>query len=145
MTGKESDSGGERLSESAARRLIARAAELDATGESGVPIAQLRRVAAEAGIGREAFDAALAEGPDAPTVDVPLWVRVCMTGVPDRRAALGFYWLFFAGLCAIPVAALTGFWSRPVSVVWAVFLAFALWSTSAAIRWLDQHGWDALP
>jgi hypothetical protein len=146
MMTSERDRDAERLPVPAAERLLARAAELDALAESGgVSISHLRRASAEAGIGTEAFDAALAEVPEAPAAKVPLWVRVCMQGVPDRRAALAFYWFFLVGLCATPVAALTGFWARPVAVVWALFLSFALWSTSAAIRWLDRHGWDLLP
>lgn len=45
----------------AAERLLERASQLDAAREGEVPVAQLRAVAAEAGISGVAFDAALAE------------------------------------------------------------------------------------
>jgi hypothetical protein len=48
----------ERLSDSAAKRLLTRASELDATGAA---VTDLRAAAAEAGISAHAFDAALAE------------------------------------------------------------------------------------
>ena len=69
-------------------------------------------------------------------------MRLCLTGVPDRRAAVAFYWLFVVAMCVMPVLALTGLWHRPVAVVCAPFLAFATWSSGQAIRWLDRHGWD---
>ncbi len=48
----------ERLSDAAAKRLLTRASELDATGAA---VTDLRAAAAEAGISPQAFDAALAE------------------------------------------------------------------------------------
>ncbi|HKV74862.1 MAG TPA: hypothetical protein VJN95_10120 [Gemmatimonadales bacterium] len=49
------------LSEAEARRLLARAAELDARHASDHPLARLREVAIEAGIAESAFDRALQE------------------------------------------------------------------------------------
>lgn len=53
--------GVETLNDADAARLLARASELDATRDSGVPIANLREAAAEAGISPHAFDAAVGE------------------------------------------------------------------------------------
>lgn len=146
-----------RLSEEAVERVLARAAELDAGAPGGIPVDELRRAALEAGIGPEAFAAALAEVSNAEllrsrasrsgvslpaTARVPAWVRLCMPGVPDRRTAAGFYRLFTLGLCATPLLALTGSWTRPAAAAWALFLTVALWTTSAAVRWLDRHGRD---
>jgi hypothetical protein len=49
------------LTESATKRLLARASELDAARGAGVTIAALRTAATEAGISQSAFNAALAE------------------------------------------------------------------------------------
>ena len=49
------------IPEDAAHRLLARAAELDARIGTTLTLEQLREVAAEAGIGRDAFEAALRE------------------------------------------------------------------------------------
>ena len=132
-----------------AKRLLARAAELDAARAVGLSSAQLREIAREAGIAPEAFDAALSDPALAEVsaeghASVPFWVRLCMFGVPDRSAAMGYYWLFVAGLCACPLLALQGVRSVPVVLLGGASLAFALWSTSRAIRWLDRHGWEQL-
>jgi hypothetical protein len=139
------------LSDDDARRLLTRAAELDVARASDVSIAQLRDIAREAGIAPAAFESALGEpafaAPSAgPRTAVPLWVRVCMFGVPDRAAAKAYYWLFVAGLCASPLLAWQGtIGARPTALLAGAFLTFAAWSTSRAIRWLDENGWELLP
>ena len=148
MTGEE-DLDKVTVHDALAKRLLARAAELDAARSSGLSPAQLREIAREAGIAPEAFDAALSEPAlrdtgGRPRASVPLWVRLCMFGVPDRGAALGYYWLLVAGLCACPLLALQGIRNVPTVLFGGAFLSFALWSTSRAIRWLDRHGWEQL-
>ncbi len=66
-----------------ASTLLRRATELDATLGDGTTVAQLREAAAEAGITNTAFDAALAELNDAPTL-----VRSDGPRVPSRRRYL---------------------------------------------------------
>jgi hypothetical protein len=154
----------ERLPAADAERVLARAAELDAARQAGLSLAQLRDVAGEAGIAPAAFEAALAEvrgapgagasGPgrgaapgrnDAPGGPAPWWVRVGLFGVVDRRAAKVFYWLFAAALVAVPLLTLAFAPAlRIAAVVLALWLLFALWSTSRAIHWADRHGWDRL-
>lgn len=80
---------------------------------------------------------------------VPLWVRVCMSGVPDRRTAMVYYWLFVVAACAFPVGTLLlsgGPSARQflLALLGTAFSAFALWSTAKAVRWLDRWGWDTL-
>ena len=60
---------GLRLPDSAARRLLERAGELDGP-RSGIPVSELREAATEAGISSQAFDAALGE----------LWLDVVAAG-----------------------------------------------------------------
>jgi hypothetical protein len=138
------------LSDHAAGRLLARAAAIDAAGMQ--QLSRLRESALEAGIGAPAFDAALGElrGDRAPPAGIaPRWVRGCMIGVPDRRAAMIYYWVFAAGTCLGPLLALLPSRQHGGAVGLALFVtlwsAFALLSTWRAIRWLDRHGWDALP
>jgi hypothetical protein len=150
------------LSDESVRKLLMRAAELDGAGGSVLSIAQVRQIAIEAGISPHSFETALQEfAPYLPSIDAehtrksssanrpPLWVRLCMFGVPDRRIATGYYWLFVAGLLAFPL--LTLFRGSPGSaaglasmVGGMAFCTFATWSTSRAIRWLDRHEWDLL-
>ncbi len=148
-------SDGQRLSDEEAHRLLARAAELDVGGASGLSVARLRQSAIDAGIAPAAFDAALrmeavnrhleSRRKGSP----PWWVRCCMFGVPDRRTATGIYWLFVAALCGSPFVvhpwAAAGPAAAAATALGAMsFPLFALWSTSRAIRWLDRHGWDTL-
>ena len=161
------------LPDDVARHLLARAAELDAAQITGLSIPQLREIASEAEIAPAAFESALSEArglmarqayaggavptaltrpgaaPDSARSAVPRWVRLCLFGVPDRRAATGFYWLFVAVLCASPLLARSWLAGRGVLSIVAsfsllAFSVFAIWSTSRAIRWLDEHGWDSL-
>jgi len=128
-----------RVTSEEAARVLERAARLDASHRGDVSVAQLREAALESGITPEAFDAAVAKR-------APWWVRGCMFGVPDRRAAMGFYWLFVAGLCAVPLLVLknasAGGLARTAGI--GAFLVFAAWSTSRTVRWLDAHGWNTL-
>lgn len=76
----------------------------------------------------------------------PAWVRLCLFGIPDRRTAMTFYWLFVVIAAAFPALELlppriTG----GAAVAGSLFSVFALWSTARAVRWLDRHGWDRLP
>jgi len=150
------------LSDDGVRTLLMRAAELDGAAGSVLSISQVRQIAIEAGISPRAFETALRElAPYSASIDAehtpntlsanrrPLWVRLCMFGVPDRRIATGFYWLFVAGLLAFPI--LTLFRGSPASpaglalmVGGMAFCTFSLWSTSRAIQWLDRHNWDLL-
>ena len=143
------------LSTDAANRVLARAAELDIATAGAHSRGRLRESAAEAGISGDAFDTALHEHESLAATPllgeaarVPGWVRLCLFGVPDRAAALRYYWIFVAGLLATPLLARLG--STPASkgaiaVVFATCCFGALWSTSQAVRWLDRHGWQLLP
>lgn len=143
------------LSTDAANHVLARAAELDATPAGALSRRQLRESAAEAGISPEAFDTALQEHEFLASTPltgkagrVPDWVRICLFGVPDRAAALRYYWIFVAGLLASPL--MSRFGSTPankvtIAVGFAACCFGALWSTSQAVRWLDRHGWQLLP
>ena len=80
---------------------------------------------------------------------VPFWVRFCLFATPNRTAASIYYWIFVVGLIAFPVfAQSTAFyradWRPYITCAGMAFFGFAAWSTSAAMRWLDQHGWDRL-
>lgn len=131
----------------AAQRVLARAALLDAAPSGALSMSQLNEIAVQVGISKEAMIGALREH-EAMNNRAPGWVRLCLLGVPDRAAALRYYWIFAAGLCASPLLLLLG--TDPVTrgvlaLGFAAFCAGALWSTSRAVRWLDQHGWQRLP
>jgi hypothetical protein len=136
---------GERaLTPDVAQRLLARAAELDASPTGALSVLQLSEIAAEVGISPVAMQAALHEHATAKE-PVPAWVRVSLFGVPDRASALRFYWIFVAGLCASPL--LTRLHVRPftggvLALGFAAYCFGALWSTSRAVAWFDQHGWQ---
>lgn len=151
------------LSEEQAAHTFMRAAELDGAAGSALSVKQVRQIAIEAGISPRSVEIALGELAFRPARDeparlnepgrsggsAPAWVRFCMFGVPDRRIATGYYWLFVAGLIAIPVLRL--FTSAEesgatniLSTLGMVLFAFAVWSTSRTIRWLDQNGWSTL-
>lgn len=150
-----------RLSEEQAARAFRRAAELDGAAGTSLSREQVRQIAIEAGMSPRSVDTALSElaspspheqlvRPDSsPVGRAPMWVRFCMFGVPDRRIARGYYWLFLAGFIAIPVLRLvtpageSGATSI-LPMLGMAFCAFALWSTSRTISWLDQHGWSTL-
>lgn len=146
-----------RLQDNAAQELLARAAEFDSASSANTTVADLRHAALEAGISSAAFDAALkalsvtASGEAAAQASsrsirksVPAWVRICLFGVPDRRVAMTCYWLFVAIVCALPVLAITGVHGPSRTIGIALFLLFALWSTSQAVKWADYHGWNSL-
>ena len=150
MNGRPIDSSAVRPD--AAERLLARAAELDARSRAAIPVGRLREAATEAGIAAAAFDAALSElASDATaTHRAPWWVRGGLFGVPDRRAAMVWYWvfpvMFVAGTVAITtLPARVGPNARlgllGALAAWALF---SMWSTSRAVRWADHPGWDAL-
>ena len=128
-----------------ARRLLKRAAELDSAQRGNLSVDQLRQAAREAGIRPDAFDSALASSP---ATNAPWWVRHCLFGVPDRRAAMVYYWVFVAMLFVAPLLTLDMVPGLRISKLKALailgFCMFALWSTSQAVRWLDEHGWDKL-
>ena len=145
------------LSDAAVRRVLARAAELDAARAGQLTVRELRDAATEAGLSAEALSAALDElradqvrGTGTTREAPPWWVRLPMTGVPDRRAAKIFYWIQVALLLAWPLLLIAGE-SAPAGlrlgtvIGGAAFLAAGILNTSAAIRWLDRHGWDRLP
>ena len=69
---------GLRLPDSAARRLLERAGELDGP-RSGIPVSELRQAATEAGISTQAFDAALGE----------LWLDVVAAGATPATTRPG--------------------------------------------------------
>ena len=136
----------------AADQILARAAALDSTRKEMMPMQRLQAIAAEAGISPEALAAALREHAREATtaadgLTVPVWVRVCTFGVPDRAAALRYYWIFVAGLFASPLLLLMHrtLAHTQLLALTATAVSFgALWSTSAAVRWLDHHGWQRL-
>ena len=149
------------MSEADVRRLLTRAAELDATQGAQTSRVRLKEAAIEAGIGEEAFDAAWRElhnqataltvpgdaqstGAIAATSAIgveaaPWWVRTCLWGVPDRKAAIGYYWIFTAvGL----ISAVVGIGSSsPIAFMISGLSLFSIWTTSQAVRWLDKYGW----
>ena len=137
----------------AADRILARAAALDSGREEMMPVQRLQAAAAEAGISPDAVAAALREHAREATtaadgLTLPAWVRVCTFGVPDRAAALRYYWIFVASLCGSPLLLrMDGTFAHPqlLAITAAVVSFGALWSTSQAVRWLDQHGWQRLP
>ena len=118
-----------------------------------MPVQRLQAIAAEAGISPDAVAAALQEHAREGTTAsdglvVPVWVRVCTLGVPDRSAAIRYYWIFVACLCASPLLLRmdSTFAHTQLLAITAAAVSFgALWSTSRAVRWLDQHGWQRLP
>jgi hypothetical protein len=150
------DRAAEILSGDTAARVLARAAELDVAVRQGTSVAQLRAAAQEVGIAPSAFDSALREivAADAPLAGnnrVPWWVRVCLIGITDRRAAMVFYWFFALVLILAPLgtALLPGSTPRSIRLLAPLLVSgwafFSLWSTSRAVRWLDRNGWDRLP
>lgn len=154
---KRTDREEQRLGEGDAGELLRRAAELDAATGARATVAELRRAAIEAGISPAAFDVALAtsgrsdlkeisldESGRSYRGQVPRWVRVCLFGVPDRRSAMTFYWLFIAAMGALPLLTFTGVQGSIGAAGIALFLLFASWSTSRAVKWADKHGWSLL-
>jgi hypothetical protein len=145
----ERDEGERRLPPQAVAQVLERAAALDATISSPGTLTydQLRDVALEAGISASAVSEAFREqsrdeGP------APAWVRFCLCGVPDRASALRFYWIFVGGMCLSPLLMRFGYSAVTRSLLSAGVIAFfagALWSTSRAVRWMDNHGWHRLP
>lgn len=141
-----------RIDAADADRVLARAAVLDATEREQLSLARLYDVAAESGISAEAVATALEEQRSkSPGNDqgakLPVSVRFCLTGVPDRASAMQYYWLFVGGLCASPLLLLTSHYTtqaRWLAASSAVASFGALWSTSRAIRWLDRNGWRHL-
>jgi hypothetical protein len=152
-----------RLSEEQAARTFRRAAELDGAAGRSLSVEQVRQIATEAGMSSRSVELALSElsaqlasGEAVPNLSRPAvgppprWVRFCMLGVPDRRIARVYYWLFLAGLIAIPLVWRLGTPAGPpgptgfMPLFAMAFCGFALWSTSRTIRWLDLHGWNTL-
>jgi hypothetical protein len=140
---------------SAAHALLARAAELDVARPAAVTIGELRRAAAAAGIASRAFDAALAElhpreeagDGRTPPRRAPLWVRLCLFGVPDRKAAMGFYWIFVAASLTVPLWVATRLQGPAGAMTALAFLAvfvFGICGTSKGVKWADAHGWDTV-
>lgn len=151
-----------RLSEEQVARTFRRAAELDGAAGRSLSREQVRQIAIEAGIGPRSVDIALSELANQPDSEsrvlekvrpggrAPAWVRLCMFGVPDRRIAKAFYWLFLAGLIGIPLLLRLGTpaggpgFTGSIPLFAMAFCVFALWSTSRSIHWLDRHGWNTL-
>ena len=93
----------ERLTQSAAERLLTRASDLDAARGAGSDVHALRSAAAEAGISMPAFDAALAElreADKAPLLEVRAQLR--------RRAR--FWGLAVAGMFVFALGAVFFLW-----------------------------------
>jgi hypothetical protein len=68
-----------------------------------------------------------------------------MFGVPDRSAAMVYYWFFVLAASALPMLPLaTPLVSQGLALVGSAYSVFALWSTARAIRWLDREGWHHL-
>ena len=125
-----------------AHDLLSRAAKIDAEAESPYRLAHLREAAEEAGISDSAFEQALRHGDQGIRPAPPLWVRVCLSGVPSRRAAMVFFGGFFAAIPAVLGAAVAGLLPPASAVSIGILLAFAGWSTGEAVRWHDRRGWD---
>jgi hypothetical protein len=136
-------------------RILARAAAIDSATSGGPSIAQLKAAAAEAGISSTSFDAALVEFSAHELAELerptPWWVKLCMAGITDRRAAMILYWTFQVMVFVLPATALLLLpGSVPagtrlaLSLLGIGFATFAMWSTSRAVRWLDHHGWQRL-
>jgi len=136
-----------------ADRVLARAGELEVRRGDAVPVSRLRESAAAAGIAPDVFEAALAEVVAEQRVAsrrVPWWVRLGMVGVTDRRAAMIYYWFFAVMLLLSPaliplIPARSGGARLVLPLLFAGWAFGSLWSTARVIRWLDRHGWDALP
>jgi hypothetical protein len=145
----------DRLPRLDAERLLERAAALDLAHAETLRVALLRRSAVEAGIRPESFDAALRELRDGAASDsaaperVPFLVRATLFGVPDRNAAMVYYWLCAVTMCVAPIYVAYVMRGRSGAVVLSValllWLLFGLWTTSLAVRWLDDRGLRALP
>jgi hypothetical protein len=75
------------LSDAAARRVLARAGELEAARGAGVAAARLREAALEAGISAAAFDVALAEEVSAESGNAATPQRTVAWGFASRRRA----------------------------------------------------------
>jgi hypothetical protein len=125
-----------------AHDLLSRAAKLDAAAESPYRLAHVREAAEEAGISVAAFEQALRDGGQGIRTAPPLWVRVCLSGVPSRRAAMVFFGGFLAAIPAVLGAAVAGLLPAAAAASIGIFLAFAGWSTGEAVRWQDRRGWD---
>jgi hypothetical protein len=125
-----------------AHDILARAARIEAEAESSYRVSHLREAAEEAGISSSAFEQALRDGGQGIRSATPLWVRVCLSGVPSRRAAMVFFGAFFAAIPAILAAAIAGVLPAASAMSIVIFLAFAGWSTGEAVRWQDRRGWQ---
>ena len=125
-----------------AHDILSRAAKLDAETESPYRISHLREAAEEAGISAPAFEQALRDGGEGMRPTPPLWVRVCLSGVPSRRAAMVFFGGFLAAILAVLGAAVAGLLPAAAAASIGIFLVFAGWSTGEAVRWQDRRGWD---
>lgn len=65
----------------------------------------------------------------------PIWARIGLWGVPDRRIAWGFLWVCLA----IGVACLAYSYGDRRFLGGGAMILAALWYY-ASIRWVDQHG-----
>jgi hypothetical protein len=88
------------LSEAVAKRILARAAELDASERTGVSVRDLRTAAAEAGISERALDRAISEIASAPdpaaTTARPRKSKKGLIAVAAVVVILGFWVTVFA-------------------------------------------------
>ena len=125
-----------------AHDILSRAAKLDAEAEAPYRVSHLREAAEEAGISAPAFEQALRDGDQGIRSKPPLWVRLCLSGVPSRRAAMVFFGGFFAAIPAVLGAAVAGLLPAGSAISIGIFLAFAGWSTGEAVRWHDRRGWE---
>lgn len=92
MTERDQSRDNERLPEETARRLLARASELEAARVAELSVAELRDVARQAGIAPAAFDQALAElrARDLAAITAPQLTRLQrMTRFWPAAASLG--------------------------------------------------------
>lgn len=129
------------------KRVIARAATTDAAHEGTLTISQIQEIALEVGISDAAVREALEQHALVSRARAPFWVRLGMSGVPDRVTAMRFYWFFIAVLCASPLVLLkmsTGPTGLRIFMALAAMGLVAAWNTSSAVRWLDRHGWHRL-
>lgn len=125
-----------------AHDILLRAVKLDAASEAPYQVAHLREAAKEAGISAQAFEQALRDGGRDDRPVAPFWVRLCLSGVPTRGAAMAFYYGFLAGIPLALGLAIVGLLPPMSMVTVGVALAFAGWSTGEAVRWQDRVGWN---
>lgn len=131
----------ESVEHAVAHDILLRAVKLDAASEAPYRVEHLREAAKEAGISARAFEQALRDGGREDRLVAPFWVRMCLSGVPTRGAAMAFYFGLLAGIPVAIALAMVGVLPPVSMAAVGIALAFAGWSTGEAVRWQDRVGW----